>query len=92
MLPLSDEMSLISRSDIVVAAMIQYVEEMDAMIGTAKKSEAEIQTIFRSPKMSSTEGEKKTERRLVPEVQHHQAKETDLLTLEDVCLKITRLK
>ncbi len=91
MLPLSDEIRLISRSDIAVAAMVQNTEEMDVMIEIIEKSGAEVRTISRSVKMSNIEAEKKTELHLVLEVRHRQAKETDLLINEDIHLKMSKL-
>ncbi len=90
MLPLSDEIHLISRSDIAVVTMIQDTEETDAMIGITKKSEAEVQIISRSTKMNGTKSGRKIELHLVLEVQRHQTEETDLLINEDVHLKTTR--
>ncbi len=90
--PLSDEIRLISRGNIVVAAMIQDLEEVDVMIEIIEKSGAEIRTVSRSVKMNGTEAEKITGLRLVQEVQHRQARKTDLPTTEDVHLKIPRLK
>ncbi len=72
--------------------MIQDTEEMDVMIEIIEKSRAEIWTVFRSVKMNGTGDEKRIELRLVLEVRHHQAKETDLQTIEDVYLKITSQK
>ncbi len=72
--------------------MIQDIEEMDGTIGIIEKSEAEIWTVFRSVKMNGTEDEKRTELRLVLEGRHHQAKEIDLLIIEDVHLKTSRPK
>ncbi len=92
MLLLSDEVHLISRSDIVVVAMIQNTEEMDAMTETIEKSEAEVRTISKSVKMSEIAAEKKIELCLVQEVRRRLAKETDLQAIEDAHLKTTRPK
>ncbi len=96
MLLLSDEIRPTSRSDIAVVAMTQEIGEMDAMTDMAevsdieKKSEAEVRTIIRSTKMSSTENGRKTELHLDLEVRCHQTEKIDLLTNEDVHLKTTR--
>ncbi len=91
MLLLSDEICLSSRSDIAVVTMTQDTEETDVTTDTTEKSGAEVQTIFRSAKMSGTENGRKTELHLILEVQCHQTEKADLLTNEDVHLKTTRL-
>ncbi len=77
--------------------MTQEIGEMDMMTDIVEmsiieeKSGAEVQTIIRSAKMSSTENGKKTKLHLVLEVQCRRIEEADPQTKDDVHLKTTRL-